>query len=542
MKLLLHALIASLVTVLVIACGGGGGGGGNGGGTPVTVQVQFTVNWAERSRAIDGPGSAASVKLEIAGAGVPSGDFSFTVNRNTDPAAHLETYISVPQAKSGSHLVSATFYAGANGTGDIVGVASGQMTVQTNGQLSGTISTVGTIATVEVPAGQTIVTDQTKQLVFTCRDANSTIIAVSPGSALWNVTAGADKLSFSEGFASGLLAGNATVTATVDGKTSAGATVTVQALEHILFTSERDGDMDIYVMRSDGSNQVRLTNNSVQDSAPSWSPDGSKIIFSSERDGNAEVYIMNADGSNQVNLTNNAAWDGTPVISPDGTKIAFSSARDVFNIFEMYVMDIDGSGVVRLTNDMFSDALPVWSPDSTKIAFTKQLNGWNELYCINVDGTGLANLTNSPFSDGSPSFTPDSSKVICESSRPENSHHQEIWLVQTDGTNGVSLTNDVQGSRFPALNSPGTLVLFCRNAGGVNNDIFKMGIDGSGAQNLTNHLSDDRHMSFSPDGAKVVFESDRDGNIELYIMNSDGSNQQRLTTSTGFDFQAKWRP
>jgi len=65
-------------------------------------------------------------------------------------------------------------------------------------------------------------------------------------------------------------------------------------------------------MNADGSNQVRLTNNSARDYRPSWSPDGSKIIFASDRDGNMEVYIMNADGSNQIRLTNNPAWDYEP--------------------------------------------------------------------------------------------------------------------------------------------------------------------------------------------------------------------------------------
>ena len=94
--------------------------------------------------------------------------------------------------------------------------------------------------------------------------------------------------------------------------------------EKIAFTSTRDGNFEIYVMNSDGTNQTRLTNNSTADFEPSFSPDGSKIAFTSFRDGNSEIYVMNADGTNQTNLSNNSAFDGQPSFSPDGSQIAFT--------------------------------------------------------------------------------------------------------------------------------------------------------------------------------------------------------------------------
>ena len=84
----------------------------------------------------------------------------------------------------------------------------------------------------------------------------------------------------------------------------------------IVFESRRDGNREIYVMNSDGSEQTRLTNNPALDNCPSWSPDGSKIAFWSERDGNCEIYVMNADGSEQKRLTNNPAFDGYSFWSP----------------------------------------------------------------------------------------------------------------------------------------------------------------------------------------------------------------------------------
>src|SRR5918995_1076311 len=93
---------------------------------------------------------------------------------------------------------------------------------------------------------------------------------------------------------------------------SAFATVPGEDGTKLAFTSDRDGNTEIYVMNAqDGSNQTRLTDNGDSDSLISWSPDGTKLAFTSNRDGNWEMYVMNAqDGSNQTNLTDNAASDG----------------------------------------------------------------------------------------------------------------------------------------------------------------------------------------------------------------------------------------
>ena len=93
----------------------------------------------------------------------------------------------------------------------------------------------------------------------------------------------------------------------------------------IAFVSARDGNLEIYVMDADGSNQLRLTNHPDEDFGPSFSMDGARIAFVSDRDGNSEIYIMNADGSNQQNITNHSNDDNYPSWSPDGSKIAFVS-------------------------------------------------------------------------------------------------------------------------------------------------------------------------------------------------------------------------
>jgi Tol biopolymer transport system component len=97
--------------------------------------------------------------------------------------------------------------------------------------------------------------------------------------------------------------------------------------------------MEIYVMNADGTGQTRLTNNTLTDLDPSFSPDGSMIVFSSQVVGGGalQIVVMNANGTNQSQLTSSGV-NTSPAFSPDGTQITFNSNRDAFNL-EIYVMN-----------------------------------------------------------------------------------------------------------------------------------------------------------------------------------------------------------
>src|SRR5918992_1369409 len=106
--------------------------------------------------------------------------------------------------------------------------------------------------------------------------------------------------------------------------------------QRISFSSTRDGNLEIYTMKSDGSDARRLTNDLAADHNADWSPDGTRLAFMGYRDGDYEIYIMNADGTGLRQLTHNSAHDGFPRWSPDGLQIMFTSLRG--GNFEVYVM------------------------------------------------------------------------------------------------------------------------------------------------------------------------------------------------------------
>ena len=127
----------------------------------------------------------------------------------------------------------------------------------------------------------------------------------------------------------------------------------------IAFDSDRDGNLEIYMMNADGTGQTRLTNDSAYDSFPAWSPDGSRIAFGADRgEGRPNIYVMSADGVGQTGLTTDPAQDGVPAWSPDGSKIAFLSNRD--GNWDIYVMNADGTGQTRLTTNLAGEFRPTW--------------------------------------------------------------------------------------------------------------------------------------------------------------------------------------
>lgn len=200
----------------------------------------------------------------------------------------------------------------------------------------------------------------------------------------------------------------------------------------IAFTSNRvtranpDGDYEIYVMKAkpEGTkNHPRqLTNNvGITDEEPSFSPDGTKIVFTSDRDGDDNIYMMNVDGTGFTQLTADPNGDGGPSFSPDGTKIVFSSRRN--GNPKIYVMDAkdeednvthdsgpdgEGDNMIPITNDPNAfDGFAAFSPEQDKIVFSRFLDeyGEREILVIAANGSGdPARLTNNTAADSNPDW------------------------------------------------------------------------------------------------------------------------------------------
>ncbi len=214
-------------------------------------------------------------------------------------------------------------------------------------------------------------------------------------------------------------------------------------MQRVAFTSNRDGQNEIYLMNADGTNPVNLTNNPADDQQPAWSVDGKWITFTSNRDGNFEIYILRLSNNVLLNLTNNPANDTQPdwvrSMSQDvaGEFIVFTSDRDGNN--EIYRMGTDGTAVTNLTANPANDQMADGSPDGSLVAFTTNQNGNTEVYSMRIDGQNQTNLTNNPASDFGPAWSLDQAWVAFTTDRDGN---REVYLLKPGTSEVYNLTSN----------------------------------------------------------------------------------------------------
>src|SRR3954463_13816630 len=165
---------------------------------------------------------------------------------------------------------------------------------------------------------------------------------------------------------------------------------------------------------------------------PQWSPDGTKVAFASNRDGNLEVYVVNANGTGLVNLTKNPADDSSPAWSPDGRRIAFETNRDGQD--EIYVMNADGSSPGNLSAFPLDEFNPAWSPNGQTIVFERDRDGTNhDLWAISPSGgPASAHRLTTAANDSNPDWSPDATRIVYQ-------RGDELWTMRADGSGQASL-------------------------------------------------------------------------------------------------------
>jgi len=286
------------------------------------------------------------------------------------------------------------------------------------------------------------------------------------------------------------------------------------------------------------------------DGSESTGPPIGRILFTSERDGNREVYMINGDGSDETNFTNNPASDTEPSWSPDGTRIALSSDRDGPGQ-DVYTMNLDGGDVLRLTDSPAVDGGVQWSPDGKRIVFYGfEAPAVGYLWITGAEGGEAVPLLKSihpPDADenctgGFPGgWFPDNDRIVFRGTHTASVTGQ-VCSVRADGSDvKVILSESGVLSFNPALSPDGKRIAFVSNRDG-NNEIYVADADGANLRRLTSDDANDDNPSWSPDGQWLAFASDRDGDYEIFIARTNGKDLQQLTHNTANDFDPAWGP
>ena len=269
----------------------------------------------------------------------------------------------------------------------------------------------------------------------------------------------------------------------------------------LAFRSDRDGEPDVFTLDATSGTPTKLTDNSgIADLQPSWSPDGRRVAFvrRTGEHGRPDLYVMTATGTGRTRLTRTPVAERDPSWSPDGTLLVYAARTGPSGPFRIFVANADGSQGRQLTSQPAgsADRSPVWSPDGTRIAFVSdRVGGFPEIYVMDPDGSHVIRLTSNAFVDGNPSWSPDGTRILVE--RCCSKANSEIFSIDVATRADTNVTNTLTTMEFDPVWSPdGTRIAYVAFEQGVGNiDVWIMNADGTGATRLTN----DPGLDLSPD-------------------------------------------
>lgn len=252
------------------------------------------------------------------------------------------------------------------------------------------------------------------------------------------------------------------------------------------------------------------------------------IYFASDRTGDLEVFRMDTDGSSPAQVTDVPGPDMFPALAPNGRdRLAFSSVRSTLGScpdcsFDLFISEPDGTLPINLTpvQTLSHEVQPSWSPDRTKIVFASDKDHLGTAFGLYLYDLGTNQITTLFVEAGShalaPAWSPDGKWIAFASDRDGDF---EVYKIRPDGTGLTQLTNNTDADGFRADFFTTFDGLFANPA-----PILRGGI------------------SWSPDGTKIVFSSDRNGNFDLFTINADGTGLAQITTHSANDLSPFWLP
>lgn len=282
-------------------------------------------------------------------------------------------------------------------------------------------------------------------------------------------------------------------------------------------------------------------------SATSISPQSlpNDIVFS----GNDRIYVVRADGSGQTAITSPAAYTDHPRWSRDGRQIVFTkrnSAGDGYAIWKMnargesqtFIFNVYGSGID-------APGQPAFSPRADRIAFVT-CDCWDPVDIIgiaNADGSNGVEVDRAYISTYGLDWAPTGDKLLySESTYGHNTRSYWIASINIDGTDKHVLTTPAQANNYDSVWSPdGSKIAFVSDRDG-NSEIYTMNSDGSNQLRVTNSTAGDFQPTWSPDGTKLAFISNRNGPFNIYVINVDGTNTVQITHNAFDSLSPHWNP
>lgn len=271
----------------------------------------------------------------------------------------------------------------------------------------------------------------------------------------------------------------------------------------IAFSSNRDGNWDIYTMNPDGSQQERLTRDGVKNLSPVWSPDGEQILFVSDRGGDSDLYVMDADGKHVRRVFRKSALRLEPTWSPDGERIAFHAEEPKWSI---QMATIHGADVKRVALAEWRGGNPSWSPNGNEIAFVGNVGGTRRILILKLGSGGVRTFLPKEQSwMYSPAWSPAGDKLAFSWYKWGVADKQAIFIANRDGSGLEQIGKAVPHTSSLAWSPEGDKIVYAEDAKNNNNQqIVVIDVETGGKKQLTRNGSNITPAWFDPKSLSVT--------------------------------------
>jgi TolB protein len=270
---------------------------------------------------------------------------------------------------------------------------------------------------------------------------------------------------------------------------------TAQCVDWQMYHTDRTGDWEIWAMGNIQGDPNLSQGVGADDMAPSRSPNSNYIAFTSNRDGNWELYIGRADGSLQERVTfNTIAIDTDPYWGPTNA-IVYESSRD--GNWNLFIFNPLTGEDLRVTNDLASDINAAWSPDGTHLIFQSNRDGLWQIYRLDLATLQVTRLSDGTARDFDPVYSNAGDKIAFRR-----------YVEQPDGTFSAAL--------------------------------FLMNPDGTGVEQISSEGGEPNSATWSPNDRYIAYQSDLDGDLDIYVYDTQSGETRQLTDNTIRDYAPAW--
>ncbi len=286
--------------------------------------------------------------------------------------------------------------------------------------------------------------------------------------------------------------------------------------EWLAYHTDVTGDWELFRLDSVPSsfepNLSRGYGAGVSDISPSRSPDAKWIVFTSNRDGNWEIYLSAVETDHIQRVTyNTTAIDRDPTWSPMGNAIVYESNRD--GNWNLYLFDIVSGVETRLTESQDNDMNASWSSDGAKLLFQSDRIGAWQIFELTFATSQIWEISNETGDDLDPQYTPDNAGIVFRSFR--SGDNSVIYRMNEDGSHIEPVSDPAGYAKDHAISPQGDYIAYTSNLDG-DNDIYVYEVASKLTRKVTDTTEDDYAPTWYCDDTNLAFTSDVTTNADLF--------------------------